>query len=204
MLVSLAENAVETYPAMIVEKVGYGAGSKELSAAPNLLRVVIGRTPDHSLNIDSVHVLETNLDDLPGEILGNTLQRLLDVGARDAWITDAQFKKNRPGHVLHVLCDSKDVPTLVDILIRETGTLGVRYHEWKRFILRRDVRNMSVRIGGQDYEVRVKIARDESGRILRAKPEFDDIVAIAKMLSRPVREIADIVASETREVQENK
>jgi uncharacterized protein (TIGR00299 family) protein len=201
MLVNLAQSAVETYPAMIAEKVGYGAGAKELSASPNLLRVVVGRTLEHRLDADTVQVLETNLDDLPGEILGHTLKYLLDVGARDAWITNAQFKKNRPGYVLHVLCDTKDVARLVEVMMQETGTLGVRYHECSRFILPRDVRNMSMRIGEQDFDVRVKIVRDPSGRILRVKPEFDDIVAIAKILSKPVREISNIVTLETRKFQ---
>jgi len=200
MLVNLVESALDTYPAMIAEKVGYGAGARELPSSPNLLRVVIGRTPDHRLGADTVQVLETNLDDLPGELLGHTLQHLLDAGARDAWITNAQFKKNRPGHVLHVLCDPKDVPKLVEVVMQETGTLGVRYHEWSRFILRRDVKNLRVRIGEQSFDVRVKFARDPSGRIFRVKPEFDDIVAIAKMLSRPVREVSDVVAFEIAKV----
>jgi hypothetical protein len=202
MLANLVESVVVNYPTMISEKVGYGAGTKELPSSPNILRVVIGRSIDHGLDTDTVQILETNIDDLSGEVLGHALQHLLDSGARDAWISAAQFKKNRPGHVLHVLSDSKDVSRLVEVMMQDTGTLGVRYHQLARYTSPRDVRNVKVRIGRQSYDVRVKFARDASGRAFRVKPEFDDIVAIAKTLSRPVREISDIVISETRKAME--
>lgn len=82
MLASLLGRVVATYPSMIVEKIGYGAGTKELSSSPNLLRVVIGRTADEGLITDSIQMLETNIDDLSGEVVGHALQRLLDSGVR--------------------------------------------------------------------------------------------------------------------------
>ena len=199
MLANLAHGAVETYPAMIPEKVGYGAGAKELLSSPNILRVVIGRSSNHDYETDSVQILETNLDDLSGEVLGHTLQYLLDEGARDVWVSSAQFKKNRPGHLLHVLCAADDISKLAEIIMRETGTLGVRYHNWNRITLSRDTRIVRVRIGGQEHTVRVKVAKKTSGTVFRVKPEFDDLVTIAKALSKPVREISDIVTAEIRE-----
>jgi len=198
MLVNLVESTVETYPSMVPERVGYGAGTRELSTSPNLLRVVIGRTEGSGLDVESVHVLETNLDDVSGEVLGHALQELLDAGAKDAWVSPAQFKKDRPGHVLHVLCDSRDVSRLAETMIYETGSLGVRYQEWSRLVLPREVKVVKVTIGSERYDVRVKSAVTPSGRIVRVKPEFDDIVAIAKALSRPVREISDLVMSQVR------
>lgn len=201
LLVNLARRVVETYPAMVLEKVGYGAGTRELSSSPNILRVVIGRNSESRSTFETIQILETNLDDLPGEILGHTLQRVLDSGAKDAWITSAQFKKNRPGHVLHVLCDVNDLPRLADVIMQESGTLGVRYQQWNRLTSPREVKTLKLTIEGKSFDVRVKFARDAVGKVFRVKPEFDDILAIAETLSRPVREISDIVMSETKRIR---
>ncbi len=200
MLVSLTKKFLETYPAMIPERVGYGAGKKELSGTPNMLRVVIGRSAGQGAGSDIVQLLETNIDDLPGEMLGHALQRILDSGAKDAWITAAQFKKNRPGHVLHAICDLHDAQKLSEIIMKETGTLGVRYQQWSRFTLQREIRTIKVEIAGRPFDVRVKVATDKSGRILRIKPEFEDIHSIAQALSIPARGVSDTVTYEARRI----
>lgn len=102
-----------------------------------------------------------------------------------------------------MICDFKDVSRFAEIMIQETGTLGVRYHQLARIISPREMRSVKVRIGSQSYDVRVKLARDASGRFFKVKPEFDDIVAIAKSISRPVREILDVIVSETRKAVED-
>lgn len=204
MLVNLAKNVALTYPPLIPERVGYGAGKKELPGAPNLLRVVLGRTLEHGLGSDTVQILETNLDDLPGEMLGHALQRVLDSGAKDAWLTPAYFKKNRPGHVLHVICDPQDAQRLARVIMEETGTLGVRFQQSNRLTLRRDIKTIEVKIGNRKFEVRVKFAKDESRRIVRMKPEFDDVHAIAEALSLPAREVSDIVMREVQRFSEKK
>ena len=204
MLASLTKKFLETYPSMIPERVGYGAGKKELARRPNLLRVVIGRSAEQGSGSDIVQILETNLDDLPGEILGYALQRVLDSGAKDAWITPAQFKKSRPGHVLHAICDPHDAQRLSEIIMRETGTLGVRYQQWGRFTLQREVKTIKVEVAGRTFDVRVKFARDGSGRILRIKPEFEDIHSIAQALSIPAREISDTVIHEAKRIADRK
>jgi uncharacterized protein (TIGR00299 family) protein len=198
ILANLVRNFVENYPALVPTIVGYGAGKRELSAAPNLIRVVIGHGPGSRRDTDAVSILETNLDDLPGEILGNALQQILDSGAKDAWITPAQFKKNRPGHVLHVICNSTDGERLANIIMEETGTLGVRYQQWNRFKLQREIRTLKVEIGGRNFDVRVKFARQPSGRVVNVKPEFDDIRAIAKQLSIPARKVSEVVLREAQ------
>jgi uncharacterized protein (TIGR00299 family) protein len=198
ILVNLAIRVVEEYPAMVPEKVGYGAGKRELTSAPNLLRVVVGRAFDEGIQSDSVQVLETNLDDLSGEVLAYALNRLLESGAKDVWITSALFKKNRPGQVLHVLCDPGDVQKMTRIMIEETGTLGVRYQQWKRLKLRRDVETVQLSVGSRTFNARIKVARDETGNIVMVKPEFDDVQSIAVTLSRPARDVADLVLSEAK------
>jgi uncharacterized protein (TIGR00299 family) protein len=203
ILANLTQKFVENYPALVPEKVGYGAGKWELNGAPNLLRVVIGRVAGGTLDVDTVSVLETNLDDLPGEVLGHALQQILDAGAKDAWITSAQFKKNRPGQVLHVICDSTSTERLANVMMKETGTLGVRYQQWNRFTLQREIRKLAVEIEGRKLEVRFKFAKDNSGRIINIKPEFDDIQAIAKALSMPARKIAEIVLRQAQRTAED-
>ena len=199
MLANLEPIFLETYPEMTAEEVGYGAGMKDLASGPNILRVVLGRTNSASKPSkfsDRILVLETNLDDLSGEILSYALQRLIDSGAKDAWITSAHFKKNRQGFVLHVICDQKDTEKFSRIIMEETGTLGVRYQPWDRIILERNVRTVSVKINGISFNIRVKSAMDSTGKTVRVKPEADDIQEIARTTQLPAREVARLVEAQ--------
>lgn len=198
ILANLAQNFVENFPPLVPAIVGHGAGKREISAAPNLVRVVIGHSVGSQLDTDAVTILETNLDDVSGEVLGNALQQILDSGAKDAWITPAQFKKNRPGHVLHVICNLSDGERLANIIMEETGTLGVRHQQWNRFTLQREIRTLKVEIEGRNFDVRVKFARQPSGRVVNVKPEFDDIHTIAKQLSMPARKVSEVVLREAQ------
>ena len=204
MLVNLAKVAVTNYPPMVVDAVGYGAGEMDLNSTPNLLRIVIGRSADPFAVEDSVKILETNLDDLPGEVLGHALQLILESGAKDAWFTPAQFKKNRPGYVLHVICSNEDASKISRIMMEETGTLGVRHDTWNRFTLERSTTTLRVEIGTKAFDVRIKVAKDLSGKVLGLKPEFDDIQAIAQSVSMPARQVAEIVLHEARKRLEEK
>ena len=120
----------------------------------------------------------------------------MDSGARDAWTTTAQFKKGRPGHVLHALCAVQDSERLSRIIMEETGTLGVRRQQWNRFILERDFKTLNIQIAGKEFEVRFKIARDKAGNMIGTKPEFEDISLISKVLSMPARKVERIVLRE--------
>lgn len=195
MLATLTRNFSQLYPGMIPHRVGYGAGKRQLISSPNLLRIVLG-TKAESMARETISRLETNLDDISGEVLAYTLQRLIDSGAKDAWITEAHFKKSRPGHILHALCAVQDIERLSRIIMEETGTLGVRYQQWSRFILEREFRTLKVEIAGKQFEVRVKLARDEAGKVIRAKPEFDDVALISKAVSMSARKIEHIVSRE--------
>jgi len=195
MLANLAHEFSSVYPAMVAEKVGYGSGKMALDSSPNFLRVVLGtRLEIPSREGENVQVLETNLDDVSGEILAHTVQSLIEAGAKDAWITFGMFKKNRPGHILHVLCDPQDTVRLSRIVIEETGTLGVRQQFWQRLTLSREVQSVSVQISGRAFELRIKLAHDATGSIVRVKPEFDDIRAIAKEVGLPARRVEEIVS----------
>jgi len=196
LLASLGPNFSETYPEMMAEEVGYGAGTKDFVSGPNFLRVVLGRANSVSKFSDRIVMLETNLDDLSGEFLSYALQRLIGSGAKDAWITPAQFKKNRPGYVLHVICDQKDKEQFSRMIIEETGTLGVRYQTWDRIVLERNVRTVSVKLKGRSFDVRVKTASDSTGKTVRVKPEADDVQEIARILQLPAREVARMIEAQ--------
>jgi len=112
-------------PAMTVEKIGYGAGQRDLKDQANLLRIFVGETADNATS-DQVWVLETNLDDTSGEVIGYCTTKLLEAGALDVYTTSIQMKKNRPGVMLSVLSPAEKVEKLERILFRETSTLGVR------------------------------------------------------------------------------
>ena len=200
ILASLVDTFVQVPPPLVPDKVGYGAGKEEFANAPNVLRVVIGQPYDERFDHDPVQVIETNLDDVSGEIVGDSLQRIIDAGAKDVWVTPAQFKKSRPGYVLHAICARDDLERIAEIIIRETGTLGVRYQGWDRFVLRRENAVIKLTLEMKTFEVRVKVARDRSGKILRMKPEFEDLDSVSRATARPVREISAMVLEEARKM----
>jgi uncharacterized protein (DUF111 family) len=132
---------------------------------------------------EAVTVLETNLDDVTGELLGHVIARLLEAGALDAWATPAVMKKGRPAHVLHVLARPRDSGALAELLFAETGTLGVRRVTVDRTTVPRHVETVDL----DGLPVRVK--HGPHG----AKPEHDDLVVAAARLGLPLRLVAERV-----------
>jgi uncharacterized protein (TIGR00299 family) protein len=171
-------------PAMDVLASGYGAGSRELDGLPNAVQVVIGTAADRS-GVDPGHgqpvvMLEANVDDVTGEILGTTVAALLRAGALDAWVTPVTGKKGRPAHVVSVLGDPASVGRLRQVLADETGTLGIRSQSWQRWPAERQFAEVEV----SGYSVRVKRGPR------RIKAEHDDAARVAGLLRLPVREVA--------------
>lgn len=161
-------------PRMSVEKIGCGAGSKDFPKQPNILRLMIG-TATNSVASDRVWLMETNLDDITGEVAGYTIDRLFAGGALDVWTTPIQMKKNRPGIMISVLADEEKREVLEEVLFRETGTLGVRRCRYDRTKLPRDVTTIETEWG----PVRLKAG----------KPEFEDCARIARTRSIPLQEV---------------
>jgi len=189
ILTNLAEKSLDHLPTMRPEKIGYGAGESDFDAVPNMLRVIIGRSSLSSHLEDRVVLLETNLDDVTGETVGYTAERLLSAGAKDVSITPVFGKKSRPAWIIGVVGEEQDMDTLTAILTEETGTLGVRAHPCHRKILLRESRRVEIEIADAKFEVNVKMARYRSGKIVNLKPEYDDIRDLALKLGRPFREI---------------
>jgi pyridinium-3,5-bisthiocarboxylic acid mononucleotide nickel chelatase len=187
--VNLVRNYSETYPPLISEKIGYGAGSKEIEEVANVLRLTIGRRST-SHRHDQMVILETNLDDVSGEVIGYTIDKLMAMGARDVTVTPVLMKKNRPGHVISVIAPADKSESLASTLLEETGTLGVREIPVDRHIANRDVRNIDLKLDGRTHSIRVKISRGSDGRTIRAKPEYDDLARIADKTGMSLRILA--------------
>ncbi|MEM4310087.1 MAG: nickel pincer cofactor biosynthesis protein LarC [Candidatus Nitrosocaldus sp.] len=182
MLVNLARCSLDFYPAFECVNVGYGAGMQEFTSIPNMLKVVLGKASKIYAR-DSIIMLETNLDDVEGELIAGVVDRLMSHGARDASIIQAIGKKGRPSYILRVLCDSDAMSNLLNIMFRESGTLGIRVQEYDRYILAgRDVLDVPVRIKGLEFRIRAKVVRDSNGRIIHVKAEYDDVASMASKL----------------------
>jgi uncharacterized protein (TIGR00299 family) protein len=200
ILANLVEEVNRFYPAMTPLKVGYGAGTKEFTQMPAVLRLTIGTSLASGLVKDEIAVLETNIDDATGEILGYTIDRLLSEGAKDVSIIPMYTKKNRPGHIVKVIAEQKDVQHLSQVLIDETGTLGVRVYFCERHIINRELHSVDLLVMGNKEIIKVKVAKNLNGEIINIKPEYDDLKRLAKKTKKPLREISEIAVSKAREV----
>ena len=169
-------------PAMTVTASGFGGGAGEMDDLPNCTQVVIGRragAADVGPGQPAV-MLETNLDDVTGEQLGHAVAAALEAGAFDAWVSSVTMKKGRPGHVLHVLTDATLVASLRAGMERDTGTMGVRATAVERWPLARHMDQVVV----DGITVRMKITGG------RAKPEFEDVAAVAAETGAPLHEVS--------------
>jgi uncharacterized protein (TIGR00299 family) protein len=171
-------------PAMRVQHIGYGAGTRNPKDLPNVLRLNIGESDQAatSPNTDSVAVLETAIDDLSPQILAYVAERALALGALDVMSTAVQMKKGRLGTLLTILADDAQVPVLEDLLLRETSTLGVRIHHERRSCLDRAHTTVTTPYG----EIRIKLG-SRSGEVLNAAPEFEDCRTAAAKHNVPLK-----------------
>jgi pyridinium-3,5-bisthiocarboxylic acid mononucleotide nickel chelatase len=172
-------------PPLTLERVGYGAGTKELDDRPNVVRVVIGDEMGSRLTRRTpVVLLETNLDDFLPELVPDAVERCFAAGALDVWTVAAQMKKGRPGFVLSVLARPEAEPAIARALLEETSSLGVRVSRLDRYELEREERRVEV-AGGT---VRVKIGMLD-GRVVNVAPEHDDCAALARSTGRAVQSV---------------
>jgi uncharacterized protein (TIGR00299 family) protein len=178
-LVSALASAFGPLPAMKLQAVGYGAGTRELPGRPNVLRVLIGedsRAPEATL----VSVLEANVDDSTPEVLGYALERLLEAGALDATLEPLSMKKGRPGLLLRVIARPEDQERLAEVIFAETSTLGLRVYRAERRVRAR--RTVEVEI--PEGKVRIKVSEDG-----RFAPEYEDCRRLAQASGKPLRDI---------------
>jgi len=200
LLVNLVHESIRFYPLMRPLLVGYGAGAKDFAEMPNVLRITLGEPLEYQLLRDEVAVIETNLDDVTGEVIGHTMDRLLQEGARDVSIIPMFTKKSRPGQILKIIADRKDVERLSRTLIEETGTLGVRVYPCVRHILNRESISIDLLVDDVKELVSVKVAKDCAGKIIQVKPEYDDVKRVADKTKKNIREITNLIMARAREV----
>jgi len=184
-------------PPLRVEETGYGAGSRDLPM-PNVLRTSLCEADAYLLK-DEVEVLETNVDNVTGEVLGNLIEVLMADGAKDVAIVPAQMKKGRSGHIIRVITAPQDISRIAHRIMAETGSLGVRVMQVRhRFIANREQKKVKVRIKGVVREIGVKIGRNANGDLLNVAAEFEDAKRVARELSVPLKDVMIIVEEEAR------
>jgi len=170
LLVNMVDKFTNYYPLLTNKKIGYGAGKMELTF-PNVLRILDGNP---EIETDHVSILETNIDNVTGELMGHIFNVLSQYGARDVSIIPTTTKKNRPGYLLRVIAKPMDCDTLSEVIIRETGTLGVRVIPYvHRNITSRKIIPVQVDINGKKVEIRIKVGMI-GNEIISVKPEYED------------------------------
>ncbi len=169
-------------PPIRVEKIGCGAGRDDLPH-PNLLRLIIGTLASTSRN-EKVVVIETNIDDMNPQFYDYLIQKLLALEVLDVFITPILMKKNRPGHLLTVICRSEKLLSVTDFLFRETTTLGLRWREEERAKADREIRNIQTQYG----KIHLKLGR-WGGNIVNISPEYEDCKRLALEKGVPLKDI---------------
>ncbi len=196
ILAGLNPKIISTYPEFIPHRIGYGAGFKKFEGIPNILRISIGKSNIYaSIQSDTVSVLETNIDDMAGEMIGDLVEKLskLDAGVKDVTLVSGITKKNRPVHILKVICSEYIEKRIIELIFNETGTLGIRKTINERYKLERFSVLLPITIQNQEYVISVKISKDQHGKIINIKPEFDNIREIANKLGIPLKKTMDTV-----------
>jgi len=174
-------------PPMTASAIGYGAGTAELVEQPNVLRLFVGESVAQEAGAgwdEIVAVVETNVDDMNPQLYGYFVERALEAGALDVFAAPVQMKKNRPGQLVTILCEPAAVNRIVDLLFRETTTIGVRTYEARRRVLERQTVSVETPLG----TVRMKVAR-LNGQVLNASPEYEDCQRLAAERGVPLKQV---------------
>lgn len=172
-------------PQMKIDRIGYGAGSKEFTEMPNMLRVMIGDKKS-AFKEDSIFIIETNIDDMNPQNFEYLFDKLFAEGALDVYTESIQMKKTRPAFKLTVLTDLSKIEKLCSIIFSETTSIGLRYYEAKRFKLQREIIKVNTRYGG----IKVKLSRGPDS-IFTVSPEYDDCARIARSKRVPLKRVYD-------------
>ena len=171
-----------TLPAMVTEKIGWGAGFKDLKI-PNVLKVYLGNMEEKN---DNFVVMETNIDDTSGEVLGYTEEVLFENGALDVFFTPIFMKKNRPAYRLTVACKKEDMYKLQNIIFRETTTIGIRYRFESRTELEREVIDIDTKYG------KIKVKKVVNNGEIYIYPEYESLKKIAKEKNIPIKDLYNL------------
>jgi pyridinium-3,5-bisthiocarboxylic acid mononucleotide nickel chelatase len=189
-IVSALASSFGPFPAMKIERIGYGAGEKEIPGQPNIARLLLGEREGAEKaraggpGDEVVSIIEANLDDMSPQIYGYLAERALAEGALDVTCTPLQMKKNRPGMKVSILCAPGESDTLAALLFEQTTTLGVRIYEARRKVLQRQVVVVATPYG----PINVKLGWLD-GKMVNAAPEYEDCRRIAEDQQVPLKEV---------------
>ncbi|MFO0794393.1 MAG: nickel pincer cofactor biosynthesis protein LarC [Candidatus Brocadiaceae bacterium] len=175
-------------PEMKILQIGYGAGSYDNPTIPNLLRIILGETIT-KIATDEMWVVETNIDNMTGEMLGYVMDKIFDAGAADVYFTPIQMKKNRPGTMVSAIVAETQVPAVESVLFNQTTTFGIRKYKASRTVLTREFKEVESSLG----KIKVKIGtfNDE---IKSVSPEYEDCKRVAEEKGIPLKKIYDIIS----------
>ena len=194
---ALLAELVESFGPMqnlVATRIGFGLGTRDNKTRPNVIRAILGESSErgesqNDWQMDTISVLETNLDDINGEILGHFVEKTLASGALDVFHTPIQMKKNRPGVLLTVLCAVADADQFSEMILRETSAFGVRRSTLERRKLQREFLMVKTRFG----EVTVKLGK-LNGKVIQSAPEFESCKKLADEKKVSLKEIYDAAA----------
>jgi uncharacterized protein (TIGR00299 family) protein len=192
---------------LLLEKVGFGAGDRELPDLPNMLRLVLGqiieqaqvtevRKPVPKVQREQILLLEASIDDMEAEMFGHFMELALECNALDVFFTPIQMKKNRPGHLVSVLCVAEDRDRMAELIFRETTTLGLRVMPQERWVLDRELRQINTEFG----VVRIKLGRFR-GEVVNIAPEYEDLKSIADQRGLPLKQVKQKVMDQLAELK---
>ena len=177
-------------PAMKVEKIGYGAGARDIPKQPNVVRLMVGEAVEVEQGTvaptgdEIVSVIEANIDDMSPQLYGFFVEKAIEAGALDVSCASVQMKKNRPGLMVTVLCRPEESDGLAQVLFDQTTTIGLRIYEARRKVLEREEVNVDTSYG----TVRVKVARRDD-RVINFTPEYEDCRRLAEEKSVALKQI---------------
>jgi uncharacterized protein (TIGR00299 family) protein len=175
-----------------IEKIGYGAGNKDIENMPNTLRILIGKEADAGGSKEFVTVIETNIDDMNPQFYEYVMEMLFKAGAHDVFLENIIMKKGRPAVKLTVISEEGDIDKLSSILFQETTTIGLRFYKAHRRTLDRKIKKIKTKYG----DVRIKVSTSK-GNIVNISPEYEDLKAIAKKTKMPIKKIAEEISKLT-------
>ena len=189
-LITTLASSFGPIPAMKVERIGYGAGAREIPGQPNLARLLLGQTmapvtaQPGAPGDEVVSTIEANVDDMSPQLYGFFVDKALAAGALDVTCTSIQMKKNRPGILVSVLCTPQTSDALAQLLFEQTTTIGLRIYEARRKVLERELHSVETPYG----TVNVKVAKRE-GKVLNVAPEYEDCQRLATEKGVPLKQV---------------
>ena len=197
-IISSIAKPIRYYPQLQVISVGYGAGQRDHKTFANVLKMVRGNSDSSTYNnYESVTVLETNVDDVSGEILGNLVDHLMSNGAHDVSMYNGITKKSRSTTLISIVCDHNTADALIDILISDTGTLGVRISSVDRIVVPRTIHTKKITLYNQTFTIHYKRSSFKGRK--SSKIEFDDLLYISNKLDKSIKDIEYQVRKEIEE-----